>query len=90
MQMPHEVSIAYWTAALEAEIGIAIEVEGNREAVRAEMYAARVAEGDPAFHELIVFLPTRPMNEIWVVKKATDLEDDDASTPWTPPTEGDA
>lgn len=74
MAIPQDILLAYWARALEEEIGIALEIEGNREQFRTQLYDARKAAQDPSLDQIIVFSPADPAGEVWMVKKATELD----------------
>jgi hypothetical protein len=60
--------------ALREEIGIAFPVSGvTREYFRNQLYEARNAAKNPAFDNLIIFLPND--NRIWICRKAVELDD---------------
>lgn len=69
MAIPHEAAMAIWYRALEVEIGVCLKVE-NPKMFREELNAARRAEKDPKLDTLMTALID---DEVWIVKKATEL-----------------
>lgn len=65
-----------WERALECEIGIAFKISGvDREYFRATLYECRKQAADPRLDSLIMFAPAGDhMDEIWLCKKAVELE----------------
>lgn len=74
MPIPDETLLAIWDQALAEEIGIAVDVEGNRDVFRNQLYEARKRAENPEHQKIIVFVPTEPRSEVWLVKKATELD----------------
>ena len=73
--MNQSMAEALWNRALEAEIGTAIEiVEADRKKITNLLYATKSALRDPRYDAITVINPTRDPSEIWLVKKAVELD----------------
>jgi len=62
--------IELWQAAVEAEVGIAIETD-NRQLLRQHLYRARAEAENPEFDDIVMILPDNE-TEIWLVHKDAD------------------
>jgi len=73
--MNQSMAEALWNRALEAEIGTAIEiVEEERKKITNLLYATKTALRDPRYEAITVINPGRQPPEIWLVKKAVELD----------------
>lgn len=72
--MPRNPSIyiPLWERALEAELGIAIRTN-QPQLLRQELYKAREAANNPAFAEVIMFLP-KDKDEVFLCRKSVELD----------------
>lgn len=61
-----------WTAALEQEIGILIEVADPQQ-LRKLLYEARTLSTDPRLQEIIMFLPASG-DRVFLARKSVELE----------------
>lgn len=61
--------IEHWYAALREEIGVVVEVTGDREAARQKLYAARVDAMDPDLECLQILVSPVAANQLWIVRK---------------------
>src|SRR5262249_54686376 len=70
--------IHVWFLALEQEIGIRFAVrQGDKTHFRNLLYEARDAANDPRLHTLSALFASAPHdNEIWICKKAVEIEPD--------------
>jgi hypothetical protein len=75
--MTPATALAYWERALEEEIGIIIVLAtvDTKRIVEKALYEARQASGNPALMELRLCKPGDRLEELWLVKKSTDMED---------------
>lgn len=64
--------LSYWYAALEHEIGVALETD-DRKKLTAILYEARSEAGDPELEALMLIQIGE--NELWIAKKATELQE---------------
>jgi hypothetical protein len=70
-------ALACWERAAGEEIGLIIEFE-NLEARRSAekmLYESRTESQNPAYENLMIARPGDAPNELWVIKKATDMKD---------------
>lgn len=75
--MTPEFALACWERALAEEIGIIItlnSVKDKREIERA-LYDSRKESANPALEALLIARPGDNPLELWILKKATDMED---------------
>jgi hypothetical protein len=73
--MNHDMAVALWERALEAEIGTAIEIlEPERRKITNLLYATKVTMRDPRYDAITIINPVRDKPEIWLVKKAVELD----------------
>ena len=74
MPIPYETSLALWTRAREAEIGIAfgVQLEDIRR-IQIELYEARQKSHDESLEDIVMVLPNGG-KEIWLVKKTVELD----------------
>ena len=69
------IAQALWYRASEAEIGIAITIKPeDKVSIRELLYRTRQKLHDPSLEALILLLPTTSETEIWIAKKATQLD----------------
>jgi hypothetical protein len=61
-----------WTAALEQEIGLVIEVADPQQ-LRRLLYEARTLSPDPRLQDVIMFLPASG-DRIFLARKSVELE----------------
>lgn len=66
-----DILAAFWNKACEAEIGIKVKVNIDRERFRADLYAIRKAMAKPEWDEFILFLPNDGC--VWFVRKDTEM-----------------
>ena len=66
------IYIPLWERALEAEIGIAIATN-QPQLLRQELYAARKVAANPAFDEVIMFLP-KDKDEVFLCRKSVEID----------------
>lgn len=66
------IYIPLWERALEAEIGIAIATN-QPQLLRQELYRAREAAANPAFDEVIMFLP-KDKDEVFLCRKSVEID----------------
>lgn len=71
MALAHDLAISIFNRALDEEVGVAV-VTDNPKMFREELNNARRAEGDPKLDKITTFLPNG-LNEVWLVKKETEL-----------------
>lgn len=71
--MKSSETLEYWYQALRSSIGIVIATD-SLERLRQKLYIARRDAEDPSLERLtIVTSPTRPEDQLWIVKQdATD------------------
>jgi hypothetical protein len=62
--------IELWQAAVDAEVGIAVETD-NRQLLRQHLYRARVEAQNPEYDDIVMILPDNG-SEIWLVHKDAD------------------
>lgn len=78
MNLTPDVAISFWKAAAEAEIGIAIQMADPSQVktVRERLYKARAENPSFEFENIMIVLPGGDRtNEVWLIKKTTELED---------------
>lgn len=74
--MTPEVCKALWEQAYSLEIGLGIEVKpGDKPFLINLLYSTRQSLGKPEWEDIIIIQPGPKPNEIWMVKKATELPD---------------
>ena len=66
------IYIPLWERALESELGIAIATN-QPQLLRQELYAARKAAANPAFDEVIIFLP-KDKDEVFLCRKSVEID----------------
>lgn len=67
-----EAGLALWERALASEIGIGIKTKDKRLLSNA-LYESR--KGRPDLQSLILILPAKPLDEVWICHKQQKLED---------------
>ena len=72
MPRNHNVYIPLWERALESELGIAIATN-QPQLLRQELYAARKVAANPAFDEVIMFLP-KDKDEVFLCRKSVEID----------------
>lgn len=73
--MTPDIAKALWYRALENEIGIAIEImPEDRKRITVVLYTARQDAKDPELEKLIMVNPSKYPNDIWLVRKAVELD----------------
>lgn len=66
-----------WLRALDLEIGLAVRFAGIEQAsFTALLYKARDTLHNPALGELGLVQPSDPPDEVWIIKKTTELSSD--------------
>lgn len=75
--MTPALALACWERALAEEIGIIITLEdiSQKRAVEKLLYDARQASGNPDLEQLMLAKPGDKPEEMWIVKKATDMSE---------------
>lgn len=67
-----DLCLALWNRALDSEIGLAIETDDKRGLINL-MYKVRQDAKNPELEKLIMVMPGKYENEIWLAKKAVEL-----------------
>lgn len=77
--MTPEAALAYWYRALDEEIGIILTFTStdDRRVFMNALYEARASAiaADPTLETLSLAKPGDAPNELWIIKKTTDLTD---------------
>lgn len=74
--MTPETALALWRRALTEEIGIVLTVEvQHKRAIEQVLYEARKSAADPALDVLMIAKPGDAPEELWIVRKTTDMSD---------------
>lgn len=75
--MNPQLALACWERALAEEIGIIITLADAADTRKAEklLYAARQKSGNPDLEELMIARPGDAPEEMWIIKKTTDMKD---------------
>lgn len=67
--------LTLWTSALEFEIGIAVPINRkDLDKLRPMMYQVRKAAKNPELEKLMLCMPPKGIDEIWIVKKSVELD----------------
>lgn len=66
--------LALWERALASEFGIALKTNNKRTLSNA-LYTIRAEAKRPDLADLVITLPKRPEDEIWICHKEVKLED---------------
>lgn len=75
--MTPALALACWERALAEEIGIIIVLDDVEDKRRVEkmLYEARQKSGNPDLETLCIARPGDALEELWIIKKATDMSD---------------
>lgn len=70
-------ALALWRRALTEEIGVIIALAevGDKHRIENTLYEARKAAGDPSLDVLMIVRPGDKPEELWIIKKTTDMKD---------------
>lgn len=74
MALTAEFMISLWDRAKEAEIGIAVAVEGPLNSFVSQMNQTRKQLDEPELREIAITMPEGG-KEVWLVKKETQIDD---------------
>ena len=73
--MNADMARAMWERALGEEIGLAIQInEPDRTRIKDLLYKVKTEQRDPRYEAITVIQPKRDPPEIWLVKKAVELD----------------
>ena len=75
--MTPALALATWERALAEEIGLIVEfpsLEARRSA-ETMLYNSRTESQNPSYEGLMIARPGDAPNEIWIMKKTTDMRD---------------
>lgn len=69
------LALACWERALTEEVGIAVVLEDPKDKRRVEqmLYDARLKSGNPDLEVLMIAKPGDAPEELWILKKTTDM-----------------
>jgi hypothetical protein len=63
--------LQYWQQAAESTVGIALSIDGDREAMRTLLYKVRIETGAKEFEGISIITP--PIDdELWLVRRDTN------------------
>jgi hypothetical protein len=74
MALSPDLLISLWDRAKEAEIGIAITVEGSVSSLSTQLHGVRKQLNEPELRQITVIMPEGG-TQVWLVKKETELDD---------------
>ena len=77
MALSREAALALWDRAANAEIGIGITTKDKR-ALQNMLYNVRNETNDPSLADLVIILPAKPADEVWIMRKQVTMEPSDA------------
>jgi len=88
--MTPAIALELWRRALSREIGIILTLKdpSTKKRVESLLYEARKNAADPRLEVLSLVFPGDKPEEIWIIRKTTDLKDINASTPFPNKTQG--
>jgi len=74
--MNYETALAIWHRAKKEEIGVILELDPkDKRQIENVLYEARKKSGDQSLDAFMIARPGDAPNELWIVRKATDMSD---------------